>query len=147
MFALLIPTGSDHDRSRQAVATVGLIVTNTILFCISTFTGLDHVTKQYGFIAADPQWYQWLTHMFLHGSWLHLFGNMMYLWFAGSDLEDVLGVPKFLLVYILGGLASAALFMVTAKAGHFDGLTEPAVGASGAGSALLGLYLVRFPRF
>src|SRR2546428_5244153 len=74
---------------------------------------------------------------------------MAYLWFAGSDVEDVFGPVKFLALYFLSGLASAALFWLMAVIGanEFSNLDEPAVGASGAISGLLGMYLVRFPRF
>ncbi|MCG3148035.1 MAG: hypothetical protein PCFJNLEI_01477 [Verrucomicrobiae bacterium] len=162
MIALLIPTGSDHDRNRLPVATLTLIALNVILDLVTNLANHPAITKQFGFVAANPQWYQFITHMFLHAGLpqgpdtsimnyficlLHIAGNMTYLWFAGSDLEDVLGPVKFLGLYFIGGIASAALFWATAVAGQFPNLDEPAVGASGAVSALLGFYLVRFPRF
>lgn len=162
MLALLIPTGSDHDRNRLPVATLALVGINILIYFVSNLLDYESIARMYGFVAADPQPVQFITHMFLHAGWpraadaewtaylnsvLHIGGNMAYLWFAGSDLEDALGSLKFLLVYFLGGIASAVLFWFTAVAGQFPHLDEPAVGASGAISALLGLYLVRFPRF
>jgi len=162
MLALLIPTGSDHDRSRLPVATLSLIVLNVLIDIATNLGNHEQIARQFGFVAAHPHWYQFITHMFLHAGvpkgpdiqWtdyltvlLHIGGNMAYLWFAGSDLEDVLGAGKFLALYFLGGIASALLFWATAVAGHFPNLDEPCVGASGAISALLGFYLVRFPRF
>ncbi len=162
MFALLIPTGSDHDRARVPVATLALIALNIVAYFLSNLLDYESISHRLGFVAAHPQLHQFITHMFLHAGWptrpdaewtaylnsiLHIGGNMAYLWFAGSDLEDALGQVKYLLVYFLGGIASALLFWATAVAGHFPNLDEPAVGASGAVSALLGLYLVRFPRF
>lgn len=162
MFALLIPTGSDHDRNRLPVATLSLIGANVLMYVLSNLANYDQVAKTFGFVAAHPLPHQFLTHMFLHAGWpqgvdatwvdyansfLHIGGNMVFLWFAGSDLEDVLGSLKFLIVYCLGGIASAMLFWFTAVTGHFPNLDEPAVGASGAISALLGLYMIRFPRF
>ena len=147
MFALLIPTGSDHDRARPPVATLALITVNSLIYAGTAFGDVERIARQFGFVAAHPLWCQFFTHMFLHGSLLHVAGNMAYLWFAGSDLEDVLGAGKFLALYFLGGLASVLLFWGTAVAGHFSGLDEPCVGASGAISALLGFYLLRFPRF
>jgi membrane associated rhomboid family serine protease len=162
MIALLIPTGSDHDRTRVPVATLSLIAANVAIYVVSNLLNYRHIADAYGFVAAHPRPWQFLTHMFLHAGWptetyaawtdyanslLHISGNMLYLWFAGRDLEDVLGCGKFLLLYFVSGLASAALFWITAVAGHFPNLDEPAVGASGAISGLLGYYLVRFPRF
>jgi len=162
MFALLIPTGSDHDRNRLPVATLSLIGLNVAIDLATNLADHATIIKQFGFVAAQPQWYQFITHMFLHAGLpegpdtslinyfvclLHIGGNMAYLWFAGSDLEDVLGPVKFLGIYLVGGIASALLFWATAVYGQFPNLDEPAVGASGAVSALLGFYLVRFPRF
>jgi membrane associated rhomboid family serine protease len=162
MLALLIPTGSDHDRSRLPIATLSLIIANVLIDIGTNLGNYEAIARQFGFIAAHPHWYQFITHMFLHAGvpkgldvqWpdylmviLHIGGNMAYLWFAGSDLEDVLGAVKFLVLYFLGGIASALLYWLTAVAGHFPNLDDPCVGASGAISALLGFYLVRFPRF
>lgn len=162
MFAICIPTGSDHDRTRIPVATLGLIVANVVAFLFSNLVDYEKLVRSFGFVAAHPVPHQFLTHMFLHAGWptdpdaswpeyanclLHIGGNMTFLWFAGSDLEDVLGSVRFLVVYFLSGIASALLFWFTAVAGGFPNLDEPAVGASGAISGLLGLYAVRFPRF
>jgi membrane associated rhomboid family serine protease len=81
------------------------------------------------------------THMFLHGSWLHLMGNMLFLWIFAVNVEDRLGRVLFIALYLVGGLAAAT--------GHVmaDPTSElPMVGASGAISAVLGAYLVLFPR-
>jgi membrane associated rhomboid family serine protease len=144
------------------VATLTLVIVNVLLDLITNLLNHDAICRQFGFVAAHPQWYQFVTHMFLHAGLptradagmleyfmclLHIGGNMAYLWFAGSDIEDVLGTWKFLGLYFLGGIASAFLFWGTAVLGHFWALDEPEVGASGAISALLGFYLLRFPRF
>jgi len=162
MFALLIPTGSDHDRTHVPAATLTLVAVNVAIYIGSNLLDYRHIADTFGFVAAHPRPWQFLTHMFLHAGWptqseaqwtdyvnslLHIGGNMAYLWFAGSDLEDVLGWRRFLLLYFVGGLASVLLFWGTAVAGHFPNLYEPVVGASGAISALLGYYVVRFPRF
>ncbi|HUJ09241.1 MAG TPA: rhomboid family intramembrane serine protease [Verrucomicrobiae bacterium] len=162
MIALLIPTGSDHDRSRLPVATLSLISLNLLVAIVVNCLDYEKIVHQFGFVAAQPHWYQFITSLFLHAGWprdpsaewtaylvavLHIGGNMAYLWFAGSDLEDVLGAGKFLGLYFLSGFASALLFWFTAWAGNFPGIDEPCVGASGAIAGLLGFYLVRFPRF
>jgi len=78
--------------------------------------------------------------MFLHGSWLHLAGNMLFLWIFGNNVEDRLGRVTFLLFYVLGGLAATGLQLA------FDPSSAvPNVGASGAIAAILGAYLVMFP--
>lgn len=79
--------------------------------------------------------------MFLHGGWLHLAGNMLFLWVFGNNVEDRLGRIGFLVFYVLGGLAATALQLA------FDpNSAVPNVGASGAIAAILGSYLVMFPR-
>ena len=91
----------------------------------------------------DPgrQWSNVLTSMFLHGSWMHLLGNMWFLWLFGNNVEDSMTRPRFLAFYLLTGLA-AALAQVMA-----DPASEvPMVGASGAISGVMGAYLVLFPR-
>jgi rhomboid family protein len=79
--------------------------------------------------------------MFLHGSWMHLLGNMWFLWLFGNNIEDAMTRPRFLLFYLLCGLA-AALLQVMAQPNS----NIPMVGASGAISGVMGAYLVLFPR-
>jgi membrane associated rhomboid family serine protease len=87
--------------------------------------------------------YQLFTHMFLHGSWLHIIGNMWFLWVFGDNVEDRLGKFKYLLFYVLSGLGAAviqSLVSFLTGAAHV-----PMVGASGAISGVLGAYLYLFP--
>ena len=79
--------------------------------------------------------------MFLHGGWLHLIGNMWFLWIFGDNVEDILGHAKYLLFYLLCGVA-AALVQV---AFNMDSRV-PTIGASGAIAGVMGAYLVKFPR-
>lgn len=81
-----------------------------------------------------------LTSMFLHGSWMHLLGNMWFLWLFGNNIEDSTSRPRFLAFYLLTGLA-AALGQVVANPGS----EVPMVGASGAISGVMGAYLILFP--
>ena len=88
-----------------------------------------------------PQYRNLLTSMFLHGSWMHLLGNMWFLWLFGNNIEDSMTRPRFVAFYLLTGLA-AALGQTFA-----DPTSEiPMVGASGAISGVMGAYLVLFPR-
>jgi len=86
-------------------------------------------------------WLSVLTSMFLHGGWLHIIGNMLFLWVFGDNVEDRLGKLGFLLFYLAGGVAAAALQFVFAPES-----TIPNVGASGAVAAVLGAYLFLYPR-
>jgi membrane associated rhomboid family serine protease len=82
-----------------------------------------------------------LTSMFIHGGFLHIFGNMLYLWIFGNNIEDLLGPLRFIVFYLVCGLAAAAAHILTGP-----GSTVPTVGASGAVSGVLGAYLVVHPR-
>jgi membrane associated rhomboid family serine protease len=82
-----------------------------------------------------------ITSMFLHGSWMHLIGNMWFLWLFGNNVEDSMTRPRFVAFYLLTGLA-AALAQVAAEPAS----PVPMVGASGAISGVMGAYLVLFPR-
>ena len=81
------------------------------------------------------------TSMFLHGGWLHLIGNMLYLWIFGNNIEERLGRLPFLLFYLAGGVAAAVSQVLIAP--HSE---VPVIGASGAIAAVLGAYLVLYPR-
>ncbi len=95
---------------------------------ITGFRPLDHVVP-------------WFSHMFLHGGWLHILGNMWFLWIFGDNVEDRLGPGKFLVFYLAGGLC-AGMAQVAA-----DPLAQmPMVGASGAISAVLAAYVFLYPR-
>lgn len=82
-----------------------------------------------------------LTSMFLHGGWMHIIGNMWYLWIFGNNIEDYMGHFKFLLFYLTCGLAAGLSHLISAPAS-----TVPTIGASGAISGVLGAYLLLFPK-
>jgi membrane associated rhomboid family serine protease len=82
-----------------------------------------------------------ITSMFLHGSWMHLIGNMWFLWLFGNNVEDAMGRFRFIVFYVLGGLAAAFAQIATNPMSNI-----PMVGASGAISAVMGGYLVLYPR-
>ncbi len=87
--------------------------------------------------------YTLITHMFLHGGWLHIIGNMWFLWIFGDNVEDKLGRARYLAFYVLCGLGAA--FTQTFMSLIFGGGNVPMVGASGAVSGVLGAYLRMFP--
>ncbi len=82
-----------------------------------------------------------LTSMFLHGSWIHLLGNMWFLWLFGKNVEDAMTRPRFLAFYLLGGLAAAAAQVAASPSSGV-----PMVGASGAIAAVMGGYLILYPK-
>jgi membrane associated rhomboid family serine protease len=91
----------------------------------------------------DPgrQPFHLLTSMFLHGSWMHLLGNMWFFWIFGNNIEDSMGHVRFIVFYLIGGLAAALLQVLTSPASVI-----PMVGASGAISGIMGAYIVLYPR-
>jgi len=92
-------------------------------------------------IQADPAWSTLFTSMFLHGGWLHLIGNMWFLWIFGNNVEDSMGHARFALFYLLCGLAAAALQIFSQPDSGV-----PMVGASGAIGGVMGAYVVLYPR-
>ena len=97
--------------------------------------------EKYAFVPAHPRAITYLTANFLHGGWLHLIGNMWFLWLAGFVLEDVWGRPLFTVFYLIAGAAALQFHAWTNP-----GSIIPCVGASGAVAALMGAFLVRFPK-
>jgi membrane associated rhomboid family serine protease len=95
----------------------------------------------YSCVIGEPAWYTPLTSMFLQGGWLHILGNMWFLWIFGNNIEDSMGHLRFLIFYILSGLA-AAFFQIAANPDS----ALPMVGASGAIAGVMGAYLVLYPR-
>lgn len=142
----------DHNPSgRTPYVCHALIVINVLVF-LSTWTafsgderGLFFFYRDWGLVPAAAMagegWHTILTSMFLHGGWLHLGGNMLFLWIYGDNIEDELGPVRFLGFYVAAGLA-AALAQVVADPGS----PIPMVGASGAIAGVLGAYLLMFPR-
>jgi membrane associated rhomboid family serine protease len=89
----------------------------------------------------EPPYYSFITSMFLHGGWLHLIGNMLYLWIFGNNVEDAMGPGRFAAFYVLCGIAAAVAQILVNP-----GSPVPMVGASGAIAGVLGGYLVLYPR-
>ncbi len=92
-------------------------------------------------VGGASSWYTPLTSMFLHGGWMHLIGNMWFLWIFGNNVEDSMGHARFAVFYLLCGLAAAALQVASQP-----GSDLPMVGASGAIGGVMGGYIVLYPR-
>jgi membrane associated rhomboid family serine protease len=142
------------------VVTVGLIVVNSLVWIWEVKTGVDKEVTAYGYYpcAVEGPCVGVATHhkgvvettftsMFMHGSWLHIIGNMIFLWIFGNNVEDALGRVRFLLWYLAGGIAATALqTFVTVAFGDASQASVPNIGASGAIAAVLGAYFVLLPR-
>ena len=155
---LVLPLYDDNPRSRLPVVTYGLIIACTLVFLwqqrLGPLAGRD-IAFVYGMVPAAlfgthpaapalqpvPPWATLLTSMFLHGSWLHLLGNMLYLWLFGRGVESALGAPRYLVFYLLSGIVAALAQALTDPAAEV-----PMIGASGAIAGTLGAYLVLYPR-
>jgi membrane associated rhomboid family serine protease len=90
-------------------------------------------------------WLTIFTAMFMHGGFLHIIGNMLFLWIFGNNVEDSMGPRRFIVFYLLGGIAAAAL-QVAVAASTGNGETAPLIGASGAIAGVLGGYILLYPR-
>ncbi|MDO3378780.1 rhomboid family intramembrane serine protease [Geoalkalibacter halelectricus] len=101
----------------------------------------DLFVYQYGFRPAEPSLLTLFTSLFLHGGWLHLFGNMLFLWIFGNNVEHRLGSVPYLLCYLGAGVGATLFFSL-----FVAGSTTPLIGASGAISGVLGFYFLWFPR-
>jgi membrane associated rhomboid family serine protease len=142
----MFPIKVTQPRYSRPVVTISLIVANILVFLnqlsLDPYSLHQYITH-YG-LRPNPHYFHIInifTAMFVHAGWLHVGGNMLFLWVFGGNVEDVLGHGKFLLFYLLCGLA-AALAQIAA-----DPLsTVPMVGASGAIAGVMGAYLVKFPR-
>ena len=151
----MIPLRDTIPSSSFPAVTVGLIVINTLIFLYQTNLGAgeERFVLHYGFV---PLVYGHASHvdswnlsarfgpmfssMFLHGGWLHLIGNMWTLWIFGDNVEDRLGKGRFLLYYLVSGLAAVYLHYLTEPT---SGL--PVIGASGAIAGIMGAYFVLYP--
>jgi membrane associated rhomboid family serine protease len=152
----MIPLRDDNPTTLKPVITVGLIMLCTLTFIWQLSLGVrgEAVIQALGVIPAAlfgsqslapeikqvPAVLTVVTSMFLHGGWMHLIGNMLYLWIFGNNVEDVMGHGRFVLFYLLCGVAA-----VLAQAVPAPDTTIPMIGASGAISGVLGAYLLLYP--
>jgi membrane associated rhomboid family serine protease len=142
---ILIPLGDASRRPTRFPAVTGcLILVNALVFVLELLGGDAFVTRWSLVptdIVAGHRLPTIVTAMFMHGSWSHIIGNMVFLWAFGPEVEDLMGPQRYLAFYLLGGLA-AALAQIAADPGS----TVPNLGASGAIAAVMGAFLVTYPR-
>lgn len=153
----MIPLHDDNPTQHPPIVTVALIAVCTLAFLWELTQG-EHVQTRFyqlGVVPANliggqrlpvdavlvPAWATVFTSMFMHGGWMHLIGNMLYLWIFGNNVEDVTGYVRYVVFYLLCGVAA-----VFAQALPNPESAAPMIGASGAISGVLGAYLLLYPR-
>jgi len=141
----MIPLTDESRRPSQfPVVTASLIALNTLAFILELVGGDPFVT-QWSLVPADitsgHHLITILTSMFMHASWSHIIGNMVFLWAFGPEIEDAMNPWRYLAFYLVGGMV-AMLAQVAADPGS----TIPTLGASGAIAAVMGAFLVTYPR-
>jgi len=154
----VLPLRDSNPTRRAPILTVAIIVANFAVWIgYELQTGLAASVNELGYhpCEVDSSCGQigsdWpvtaFTSMFMHGSWAHIIGNMLFLWIFGNNIEDALGHIRFALFYVLGGLAAtASQTAVTLGWGSTEDALIPNVGASGAIAAVLGGYILLYPR-
>jgi len=140
----MIPLSDASRRpARFPVITTSIIVANAIVFVMELMGGEAFVDKWSEIpanIVAGHHWVTILTAMFMHAGWMHIIGNMVFLWAFGPEIEDSMGVPKYLAFYLLSGLAASL-----AQTALMPSSTVPNLGASGAIAGVMGAFLVTYP--
>lgn len=152
----MIPLRDRNPSGSFPSVTLALIAANTLVFLyeVQLGPGLRHFVARFALVPAEVTGgilygtasltgtaMPFVTSMFLHGGWLHLIGNMWFLWIFGDNVEDTLGSFRYLLFYLVCGLGAAGIHYAVQPAS-----TAPTLGASGAIAGVLGGYAVLFPR-
>jgi membrane associated rhomboid family serine protease len=153
----MFPIGDDRvSGGPPPLVTLGLVILNVVVFLFEVSQppgALQSFIQAWGVVPREytlghdiapmiplPFWSTLITSMFLHGGWMHLGGNMLYLWIFGDNLEKMMGAARFLVFYLACGIAAGLAHILFS-----GGSSVPTVGASGAISGVLGGYLVLFP--
>ncbi len=154
----MIPLHDDNPTERPPVVTIFTIIACVLVFLYQASLlprPGEALVFQYGAIpallfghadapdslTAIPPYATLISSMFLHGGWMHLIGNMLYLWVFGNNIEDVMGHARYVLFYLLCGILAAFSHAMTDPSS-----TVPMIGASGAISGILGAYVLLYPR-
>jgi len=165
----MFPYHDENETERTPIITIALIAICVLAWVIVQGAGSEQAVAEsvcnYGLIAGEltgagtpgqgipmgegmlcvvdqgPEYLALFTSMFLHGSWMHLLGNMWFLWLFGNNIEDSMTRPRFIAFYLLCGIAAALLQVFTNPASPI-----PMIGASGAISGVMGGYLVLYPK-
>jgi membrane associated rhomboid family serine protease len=142
----MIPLRSTERVNSKAVATAILIALNVLIFLYQATldeSALTAFVETWGIVpdAISEHLYALITSMFLHGGWLHLLGNMLFLWVFGRNVEDLIGSGRFVGFYLGCGLVAGVVQVIASPYSRV-----PTIGASGAIAGVMGAYLIKFPR-
>jgi membrane associated rhomboid family serine protease len=154
---VILPIKDDNPTRTVPFVTISLVVLNSAIYLYQMFLPeelVGMIDVKYGVVPAEiihalhqplgasyPVLLTLITSQFLHGSILHVGGNMLYLWIFGNNIEDILGHFRFIFYYLICGVIAGAVFVLSSPNSAI-----PTIGASGAISGILGAYLIRFPR-
>ena len=143
--AAVIPLGDESRRPRHFPAVTTIIVIVNALVFVSELTGGEEFVMRWSeipaTIVAGHNWITILTAMFMHAGWMHIIGNMVFLWAFGPEIEDAMGRLRYVTFYLLSGLAASL-----AQIAVIPNSTIPNLGASGAIAGVMGAFLVTYPR-
>ena len=155
----MIPIRDDNPQVDTPIATYSLIALNVLAWVVFQGFGNDAALNasvcEYGLIPGDlfsdgggqrvcratGAWSGLVSSMFMHGSWMHIIGNMWFLWVFGDNIEDSMGTARFFIFYLLSGLAAAAAQIISDPSSMI-----PMVGPSGAIGGVMGAYIVLYPK-
>ena len=143
----MFPIGDDNSSRRTFPAVTYTLIALNLVFFFAELNGGDAFIQKWAFVPrrflANPggDFPTLFTSMFMHAGWLHLLGNMLYLWIFGDNVEDRFGHLKFTIFYLLCGIAATF-----AQLAFSSGSNIPNLGASGAIAGVLGGYMLLFPR-
>jgi membrane associated rhomboid family serine protease len=154
----VVPLNDDNPIRITPYVTYGLIALNVLVFLFELTLSpqaLDSLFYMAAVVPAEltqslqgqpipegfPEWSTLITSQFLHGGWLHLIGNMLYLWVFGNNLEEQMGRLRYLVFYLLCGVLAGLTQWYFGQSS-----TIPSLGASGAIAGVLGAYVIRFPK-
>lgn len=141
----LIPLGDASRRSRDfPIVTMAIVVLNVFFFFKELVYG-DRFVYAWStipvYIVHGQRWITLLTSMFMHGGWMHIIGNMIYLWAFGREIEEAMGGFRFAVFYLIGGIVAMLAQVMGDPASHV-----PSLGASGAIAAVMGAFIITYPR-
>jgi membrane associated rhomboid family serine protease len=158
----MLPLKDNVPTRTFPLVTVALIAANVVVWLWEWQTGVEKEVLRYGYYPCSVEWpcvapastvdhLPWFagafTSMFMHASWIHIGGNMLFLWIFGNNVEDSMGRARFLVFYVLAGLAATATqTFVTLDFTDAAGASIPNIGASGAIAGVLGAYIVLLPQ-
>jgi len=154
----VFPLHDENPTQSTPYFTYGLIATNILIFLYQVSLAPEELGEFYHLFAVVPrqlsasftgvavnqpvpEWLTLFTSQFLHGSWMHLLGNMLFLWIFGNNVEDKLGHVKFIIFYLICGMLAALTQWFFSQSSDI-----PSLGASGAIAGVMGAYIIRFPR-